>query len=148
MCSRAVLIARCLAAVLLGAAGLPCPSIAADDGSANDGSIVLSPSTAAPHPPPELAPGGAVVLRGGHPANPNADQLPRGSSNSGATQAPPLAGGFDRSFDATGFDRRGYDPSGVDRSFDNNYDRRPGFNGTYDSGGFDRSFDRSGLGHP
>ena len=69
------------------------------------------------------------------PTHPTAAQ-PKGNDQPVAVLPPP--GGWDRNYDTSGFDRNGYDPTGLDLSADRNYD----------TGGFDRRFDRSGLSRP
>ena len=84
--------------------------------------------------------GGPVVLRGNSQAAPNAAQPAPGNQPTTAVYA---RQGWDRTYDPTGFDRRGYDPTGYDRSYDirgidRSFDRKG-----YDTTGFDRSFDRT-----
>jgi hypothetical protein len=96
--------------------------------------VVVSAPTAAY---PETAPSDTVVLRGTPSANPNVGQPAPGDR--------PTAGvlsrqGWDRHYDITGFDRRGYDTTGYDRHYDTRGIDRS-FDRNYDTTGLDRSFD-------
>jgi hypothetical protein len=86
----------------------------------------------------ETAPGGTVVLRGTPQASPSAGQAAPGNQ---PVPTLPSRAGWDRSYDTSGFDRRGYDPTGYDLSYDTRGIDRS-FDRSYDTTGFDRSFDR------
>jgi hypothetical protein len=113
--------------------------------------VVLSAtSPVEPRVLPEIAPGGVVVLRGNHPANPDhpvQPDNPRGRSTGNAPAAPfslqisPQTGG-DRAH-TTGINWRDYDAGGIDRSFD-----ASGFNRSFDTSDLNRNLDLGGLSRP
>jgi hypothetical protein len=122
-----------LSAALLATTILGAPAFAADDGVAV---TIVAPDTAG-HPPPETAPGGTIVLRGGSVGPDVGQPAPEANNGLNAEVSPaarPRPAGWDRNFDTAGFNRR-YDTTGYD----------PANEHTYDATGFDRSFDRSGL---
>jgi hypothetical protein len=101
---------------------------------------IVSPGTVEGRVLPETAPGGTVVLRGYHSANPEPGQ-PRPAGTFGNAPAAPrsLPAGWDRNFDTTGIDWRDYSAAGIDRSADRII---------YDTSGINRNFDLSGLTRP
>jgi hypothetical protein len=95
-----------MVAVLLGAATLAATGQAA---AADTGTVlaVVIPGNVE-RPPPETAPGGVIVLRGGRPPNP---EIPQATSEV-PVAAPIRPEGWDFNYDATGFDQR-FDRSGL-----------------------------------
>jgi hypothetical protein len=134
------------AAILVGIASCCGSAMAAEPGIEI---TVVTPSTVQ-RPPPEIAPGGAVVLRGSQQTDLNVGQPAPAGKRYGSTNSPPAGAllplrgnydttGFDRNYDTTGFDRN-YDTTGIDRRYDRNYDTTS-FDRNYDTTGFDRNFD-------
>jgi hypothetical protein len=114
------------------------------------GVAVVSPRPVEPRVLPETAPGGVVVLRGNHPANPDASQPdhPGGRSTGGNAPAAPLSlqislpTGWDRAH-TTGINWRDLDAAVINRNFD-----ASGFHRSFDASGLNRNFDLSGLSPP
>jgi hypothetical protein len=125
--------------VALSAISLCDPMAAVDNVAAL---TVVSPGTIEGRVLPETAPGGTVVLRGNHTANPDdprASAGPTGRPIGNEPAAPrSLQAGWDRNYNTTGIDWSEYDAAGIDRSADR----------IYDTSGFDRNFDLSGLSRP
>ena len=128
--------------ILLGvmALGFTATRSLADDTTAATFSV-LSPGTVQGRVLPETAPGGTVVLRGNHTANPDTGAIsgPAGRPIGNVPAAPgSQQAGWDRNYNTTSIDWSEYDAAGIDLSADR----------MYDTSGFNRSFDLSGLSRP
>jgi hypothetical protein len=133
------------AAFLIGIASCYGSAMAAEPGI----EITVVTPNFVQRPPPEIAPGGVVVLRGGGQLPKVPQGIARGARDIGNQPVPSLSpAGWDRNYDTSGSDRR-FDTTGFDRWFDTSgFDRRfdpSGFDRRFDTSGFDRRFDTSGF---
>ena len=103
----------CLAAGLLSLSMLCQPNLAAAADGKGPGVAVLPvvPGNAVDRPPPEVAPGGTLVLRGTRPDNANAGNPNSAPPIPGSTPGiarsaadPPPGSGWDQRFDYSGLD--------------------------------------------